>query len=571
MTHPTDLGLWRRTSPFAIVFFLGATVRTIARSYLELAASFGAIAYLSRFLPGEGSLGMAVALVLLAIVVVALMRYWFFRFRLEEDRVLIRQGFVRRTALDLPFDRVQGINVERSLVDRVLGLVTVRLDTAGSMVAEGRLPSVSTELADWLRGRVDPGRKRQREGARTKPAGDGARRPAAADDDRPAADHGERDASATGNLSAGVAPAEARRAAVGAFGDASGRMLLRLTSADMIRIGLSDRKALVLAGALAALSQFVEPFFDRFLAAFDGVWNGIVGLGSGSQLFAAAVLTLGGVLALLLVMVAGAFLRHHDFTVWKQGAAFRSRAGLLTQKEVVVESVKIQQVTLSQNIVQRWFGRYRLSALPAGAVQMPGSEAAGGLEFAENLEVPLVDGRGAEGLRGEVLGDEAAGLALLPDHPLFKRISSYHMWLQFVRLIRAPLLPPFLVGAVFIVNRSGLDGVASIPFAVWTLGWLMLAAAIAVQGWRRFGYLHDDEGMTVRRGFIGRRTDAFLFRKAQGVVVRTSPMQRRRGLATLDVHLASGALSIPCIDQSTAHRLRDHILYTVESTRRPWH
>ena len=61
-----------------------------------------------------------------------MLRYWFFRLRIEEDRILIRQGVLRKTSLDLPLDRVQGINIERSLTDRVLGLVTVMVDTAGS-------------------------------------------------------------------------------------------------------------------------------------------------------------------------------------------------------------------------------------------------------------------------------------------------------------------------------------------------------------------------------------------------------------------------------------------------------
>ena len=56
-----DFGVWRRTSPFAIVFFLGTTIRTIARSYIQLVASFGAIAYLTRFdfASRGGSVGLA--------------------------------------------------------------------------------------------------------------------------------------------------------------------------------------------------------------------------------------------------------------------------------------------------------------------------------------------------------------------------------------------------------------------------------------------------------------------------------------------------------------------------------
>ena len=97
---------------------------------------------------------LAIPVGILAIIAAGVLQYWFFRFRIEEDRIHIHQGVVRKTALDLPFDRVQGINVERSLIDRILGLVTVSLDTAGSGTVEGQLPSVTSELADDLRGRI---------------------------------------------------------------------------------------------------------------------------------------------------------------------------------------------------------------------------------------------------------------------------------------------------------------------------------------------------------------------------------------------------------------------------------
>ena len=266
----SDLGVWRRTSPYSIVFFLGATIRTIARSYIQLVASFGAIAYLTRFdlSSNRGSLALVVLLGLILVGGVALLRYWFFRFRVEDDRILIRQGFVKRTALDLPFDRVQGINVERSLVDRTLGLVTVRLDTAGTIVAEGRLPAVSTELADWLRARVDRSRRR-------KHAAQGG---------------GEDDPGRPAGMDAADAPNEARLAAGARTG--ADRVLLRLTPADMLRIGLADRKALVLAGALAALAQVAESFLDMIAEIVDAVWTGVASQGALAQAIAFVLLSL---------------------------------------------------------------------------------------------------------------------------------------------------------------------------------------------------------------------------------------------------------------------------------------
>ena len=65
--------------------------------------------------------------------------------------------------------------------------------------------------------------------------------------------------------------------------------------------------------------------------------------------------------------------------------------------------------------------------------------------------------------------------------------------------------------------------------------------------------------------------DVFLFRKVQRVTVRQSPLQRRRGLASLSVSLASGNVLVPFIDQVTACRLRDYILFKAEVNNRPWY
>jgi putative membrane protein len=74
-----------------------------------------------------------------------------------------------------------------------------------------------------------------------------------------------------------------------------------------------------------------------------------------------------------------------------------------------------------------------------------------------------------------------------------------------------------------------------------------------------------------RSGVVGYRTVALLYRKVQRVTVRQSPLQRRKGLATLRVHMASGSVKFPYIDHALAKQLRDYMLYRVESSTRKWH
>lgn len=344
-------------------------------------------------------------------------------------------------------------------------------------------------------------------------------------------------------------------------------LLLRLTAPDMLRIGLADRTALVFAGALAVLAEAAEPVQRVIGGAVESVWNSLAGLGTPSRMFAVAAIVLAIVVLFAFGAVASAFLRHHDFTLWRRGTAYRTRGGLLTQKEVVVETAKIQQLTLSQNIVMRWLARYRFGALPAGAVPMQGAATPSNLEVAQNLGIPLIEAPLAEQLRREMFGAEGEGLTLVPSSPAFMRVSQHYVRALMIRIAVVPIA----AGALAPVVWSETPGAWIVPLAIWGTGWVVLSGLIALQCWRRRGYLHDEDGLASRRGLIGSRVDAFLFRKVQGVTVRRSPLQRRKGLATVEVHLASGVVTVPYIDHGTACRLRDYILYKVESSRRRWH
>lgn len=534
MLNPSDPGVWQRTSPFAIVFFVTRTVRNFGRSIVQLVATFGALLVLVERLP-VGIL--AIPLGILAIVASGVLQYWFFRFRLEEDRILIRQGVLQKTALDLPFDRVQGINVERSLIDRVLGLVTVSLDTAGSVAAEGQLPSVKTELADWLRTRVGAGLP-----ARSVDAARG--------DDERSADP--------------VTSATARRMG------APDEVVLKLTAGDIVRIGLANRNIVFAAAFLGLFSELMQFNEGALESAMESAMESAEATFRAADEIVRTLLVAGfalaGLIVVLAVVIGGAFLRYHDFTLWREGTAFRSRAGLLTQKEVVVETAKIQQLTLSQHILMRLFRGFRLRALPAALLAGEGSEGTG-ISMAELLEVPFLRDPKAEELRSSVFGREGRSLTLLPRDNRFVRVSPHYIRALALRISAVSAL----IGA-FVLLSVGRAGLAvSGGVLIWWLASMPPAALLAWQRWRHQAFLHDDDGLASRSGFFGRRVDAFLFRKAQGVSVRQSPLQRRKGLATLQVQLACGQVAVPYVDHGLACRLRDHILHRVESSRRRWH
>ena len=71
--------------------------------------------------------------------------YMSFTFELAEHEFIIRQGVITRHTTVIPYNRIQNINTTRTLLERILGLASLQIETAGSNphTSEGELPGVS--------------------------------------------------------------------------------------------------------------------------------------------------------------------------------------------------------------------------------------------------------------------------------------------------------------------------------------------------------------------------------------------------------------------------------------------
>ena len=282
----------------------------------------------------------------------------------------------------------------------------------------------------------------------------------------------------------------------------------------------------------------------------------VADLGPLLGVLAVVALFAGIVLVFLLGSVLVAFLRYHDYELRQEGSAFRTRSGLLTRKDVTVDVGKVQQFTVRQGLVMGWIRRYRVQALPASGGPVSGELP----DRVQKLVVPIAGARAVENLRERVFGSEGRRVTVLPGDDRFAPVSPYAIW------------PPVLwVGSVPAVVASAVAATMFGTVGLACLGWAVVVALVACQRWRRRGYLHDDDVLVCRSGFLGFKVEAALFRKVQQVRVSQSPLQRRKNLAALHVHLATGSVTLAFIECETAKRLRDYILYRAASSRLAWH
>ena len=496
-----DIGAWSRTSPFAILFFFGRIIRLVTKNAWQSFAPLFAflVAYKGDLVSKLTLGGSALAIVL---VTGSVLSWLFFRYQIRDDSILIRSGVIKKKQLDIKFDRIQGVNTQQNPVYRVLGLVTVSFDTAGSSGNEGNLPAVTQEFATALRDKI------------------GSQQTAHTDGDQPA--------KAT-------------------------EPLLKLDWRDMIRIGLADRRALII---VAVIGPLMEQMGDNVEQAIEKALRSVnldsLQLDAGTGALIVLGIFLAAVFLLVTVSIAAAFLRYHNFELILDGRTLRSHSGLLTRHEHSMDLEKIQTLRLQQGIVQRRLRRFMMTARQAISGRKQRSQ--------KMFTIPVVTAELADTLRPLFLAPEAGELTQDPRSDLFRPISRYYMR---SRILFAGVLPAVIATAV-LTAEAGVVGLVA-------LTWLPLVGLISWRNWKRAGYLHDDNEIVRRSGLLGYRTVGLLFRKVQRVTITQSRYQRRKNLASLRMHMASGSVRIPYIEHEKATQLRDYILYKVESSQQAWH
>ncbi len=91
------------------------------------------------------------------------LHYVSFTYELTEAEVVIRWGVFTRLRKVIPYTRIQNINTERTVIERILGIGSVMIETAGTQtgLAEGIIPGIAnpTGLIDEILHRVQTTKK----------------------------------------------------------------------------------------------------------------------------------------------------------------------------------------------------------------------------------------------------------------------------------------------------------------------------------------------------------------------------------------------------------------------------
>ena len=415
------------------------------------------------------------------------LQYMRFSYRITPKEIVIQSGVINRKNRSIPLERVQNIQIEQSLLPRMMGTAKVKVETAGSSSTEGVLEYVSLSEAHSIRQAVRTFKRQQAAAELGADASD----PEAATDEatEPAAETGEE-----------------------IFAMPIGRVLL----SGAFRFSLLYI-ALIFSGL-----QFV-PAEDLILwmQLSQGELEGLYATAAASPWLTGLLTIFVAGLLSWLTGIAINLNKYYGFRLWLDGDKLRLRRGLLTLAEGTIPLQKVQTLILRTNPAMRQFGWYALE------VQTVGLDVE---EQGHRVVVPFAQ-------KDEIL-------------KLAQHIRSFDLPESFESVSRLTIRRSFVRYSVALVTLTGLlsYGVYWIgtDWIAWTQVWWLLALAplllgLAILQYLYHGYAIQDDGFFVRRGVFRHYIWMIPVEKFHVFYTTASIFQRRLGLKSLFVDTAGAA------------------------------
>lgn len=509
---PDTAQQWFRVSPLAVIFFALGIAQKLLSQGLPAVLVLVALIASSEADKTYWIFRVAIVLVVLGIGF-SIFSYLRFRYRVTDDRVLMRQGVFKREELDIEFQRVQNITIQEPFYMRPLGLSVLNIDTAGSGEKEISIAGIQRDLALSLRDRILGSEK-----------------------------------------SASPEPADQQ------LDNVKAKLLVALNRRDVLIYGLTANFSWWIVIAIGAVfgSDEITTWFIGWLEARFSVTETVLYLqNEGGTLLLGLVifgLILLGLIMFPLISILGAVFRYDGYRLSVDGETYRKSSGFLTRFDDSLKQHKIQALIWKQNAIALYFKRISIQLRQASAGRAVDSgQLPSGLKT--TFLVPALQPELANELSGEFFPDCKPAQAVYSPVDR-RRFMVFNMAATLLPISLVTLIPALLVSWKFLLVIPVLTGIIFL---------------ITNRCWQKAGYAVDGGYGFVRSGFIGTQTTIFPLFKIQRIDVRQTPIQHRKGLAHLTIHLASHSVKVPYISVDDANRFRDLTVYCAESSQAAWY
>lgn len=101
--------------------------------------------------PFQSYFFIVLAIVLVYVLIRAILTFLNFKFKVTEYDFVLHKGIINKTRISIPFDKIQNINFKQNLIQQVINVVEVEVETAGDKTVEITITALSREKAMALK------------------------------------------------------------------------------------------------------------------------------------------------------------------------------------------------------------------------------------------------------------------------------------------------------------------------------------------------------------------------------------------------------------------------------------
>lgn len=498
----------------------------------------------AKDLPGV----IAIAIAIVALSVVSSVITWRTRtWELTDAGIMLRSGLVTSRQLQVPYEHIHTVNMSSNLVERVLGLMTLDLDT-GAASSEGeatRIRGLQAGIAEALREEL-------------------FRRKAAV-----LADQGLDARTADADASA-EADDEASPTAPAPSPDAC----YTLTTAQLVFAALTEARVVAQAVAfLILIVQGINLLQESELVNLSDVAGDIAVLPVALLIGVAALLLALALIAGFAISFVMSLIGYAGYRAERAAGCISVERGLLSRTSHTVALERIQSINIRQGLIRQLIGYAEVRASVVGAIgSSDETSTADGVVLHPFIRVTEV-----EAFLASIAPDFSAAETVETGRVCFDSSSEELEEIGLVRLPRAAArrlafrtamkslaLAVALAGAGVFLARVLLAGES------WSMVRLAIGALLVVMGvavvarmilsavlrYRDSRIGHDRTRFVMVVGGVKRRTEVVLRARLQHATASASPFQRRVQVATFMTRTAAtGDLALRDVSAADADAL----------------
>ncbi|QTE22641.1 PH domain-containing protein [Polaribacter cellanae] len=251
---------------------------------------------------------LGVLVVLVFFLVRAFLIFKNFQFKIENNHFILKRGILKKTNISIPFDRIQNINFKQNIIQQIINVHEVNIETAGSAKAEISIKALSFKEAKALKNAVTIFDKK--------------------------------------NVTQETQITE--------------KPLIKVGFLELIKVSLTENHL----QSLLLLFAILIGFYQQISELFDGLGKREVlddYISENTSTLETSVFLIVGLLIFFTVIavlssLVRVFLRHFNLTVFVKNNALEIYQGLTTKNSVILKKDKVQHITVSSNPIKEKLG-----------------------------------------------------------------------------------------------------------------------------------------------------------------------------------------------------------------------